>query len=431
MNILIKNAYTILPEGYDDCCSVAIRNGEITAVGTVPVDFRADKTIDAKGRLLTPGFIDAHTHVHMTALRNRADDLPFTAWLFENVMPMEDTLTTQEAYWSVQLAIMELLMSGATCFLDMHMFPGTLGRATADAGMRAVLSRGLTGGADDCEGGARRIREAKQDAERFKDEKLLTFMVSPHAPYTCDEAYLKEVTALADELGVGIHTHLSESEDEQKTIRERYGCTPAEFYDRCGILRENTVCAHCVQLNDSDMALLAARGTSVAHNAASNMKLGNGFADVPALMAHGVNVCLGTDSAASNNSLSMLREMELVSLIHKGTHRDATSVSAREVFDMATKNGAKAVGLGGKVGEIKPGMRADLVLFDMGSVGFFPVGDPKAALCYSSAGLRADTVLVDGRVLLEHGEFKTIDAERVRFEIEKLDKRLRGKELKK
>ena len=431
MNILIKNACTILPDGYDEDSSVAIRNGEIAAVGTVPANFRADKTIDAKGKLLTPGFIDAHTHVHMTALRNRADDLPFTAWLFENVMPMEETLTTQEAYWSVQLAIMELLRSGATCFLDMHMFPGTLGRATADAGMRAVLSRGLTGGADDPEGGARRIREAKQDIERFKGEDLLTFMVSPHAPYTCDEAYLKQVAELADELGVGIHTHLSESEDEQKTVRERYGCTPAEFYDRCGILRQNTVCAHCVQLNDSDMALLAERGVSVAHNAASNMKLGNGFADVPALMAHGVNICLGTDSAASNNSLSMLREMELVSLIHKGTHRAATSVSASEVFDMATKNGAKALCLADKVGEIKPGMRADLTLFDMSSVGFFPVGNPKAALCYSSAGLCADTVLVNGRVLLEHGEYKTIDAERVKFEIEKLDRRLSGKDLKK
>ena len=424
MKILIKNAYAILPDGYDKNCAVAIDNGAIVSVGALPENFKAAKTIDAKGMLLTPGFVDAHTHNHMTALRNRADDVPFTDWLFKTVMPMEDTLTTQEAYWSVQLAIMELLLSGATCFLDMHMFPGTFGRATVDAGMRAVLSRGLTGGGDDAEGGARRIRETRQDIERFKGEELLSFMLGPHAPYTCTEDYLREVAALADELHIGIHTHLSESEDEQKTVREKYGCTPAEFYDRCGLLRENTVCAHCVQLNDSDMALLAERGTSVAHNAASNMKLGNGFADVPALLAHGINVCLGTDSSASNNSLNMLREMELVSLIHKGTHRDATAVSAVQVFDMATKNGARAVGLGGKTGEIRVGLRADLALFDMGSVGFFPVGDPKAALCYSSAGLRADTVLVNGEILLEHGEFKTIDAARVKYEIGRLDERL-------
>ncbi|MGI5979405.1 MAG: amidohydrolase family protein [Oscillospiraceae bacterium] len=428
MKILIKNACAILPDGYDKNCAVAISDGSIVAVGTAPADFKADRTIDARGQLLTPGFVNAHTHNHMTALRNRADDLPFTDWLFKNVMPMEDTLTPAEAYYSVQLAIMELLLSGTTCFLDMHMFPEAFGRATLDSGMRAVLSRGLTGGAEDTEGGARRIREMREDIARFRGEELLSFMVGPHAPYTCDEAYLKETAALAEELGVGIHTHLSESEDEQKTIRERYGCTPAEFYGRCGILRENTVCAHCVQLSESDMALLASRGCSVVHNAASNMKLGNGFADVPAMLAHGINVCLGTDSAASNNSLSMLREMELVSLIHKGTHRDATAVSAYAVFDMATKNGSKALGLGGKTGEIKAGMRADLALFPMDSIGFFPVGDPKAALCYSSAGLRADTVLVNGNILLEHGEFKTIDAERVKYEIGKLDERLTGKE---
>ena len=428
MNILIKNACAVLPDTVDKCCAVAVRDGEIVSVGALPADFSADETIDAKGYLLTPGFVDAHTHNHMTALRNRADDLPFSAWLFENVMPMEDTLTPDEAYFSVQLAIMELLLSGATCFLDMHMFPETFGQATVDAGMRAVLSRGLTGGADDPDGGARRIRETREDVERFRGERLLSFMVGPHAPYTCDEAYLKETAALADELHVGIHTHLSESEDEQKTVRGKFGCTPAELYDRCGLLRADTACAHCVQLTESDMALLAERGCSVIHNAASNLKLGNGFADVPALLAHGINVCLGTDSAASNNSLSMLREMELVSLIHKGTHRDATAVTAHEVFDMATKNGAKALGLGGKTGEIRVGQRADLALFPMDSVGFFPVGDPKAALCYASAGLRADTVLVDGRVLLLHGEFKTIDAARVKYEIGKLDERLTGKE---
>ena len=141
MKILIKNAYAILPDGYDKNCAVAIDNGTIVSVGALPENFKAAKTIDAKGMLLTPGFVDAHTHNHMTALRNRADDVPFTDWLFKTVMPMEDTLTTQEAYWSVQLAIMELLLSGATCFLDMHMFPGTFGRATVDAGMRAAPSR--------------------------------------------------------------------------------------------------------------------------------------------------------------------------------------------------------------------------------------------------------------------------------------------------
>lgn len=423
LNILIKNAFAVLPEGSKENCSVWIEDGMIIAIDNEPQGFSADKTIDAADKLLVPGFVNAHTHVHMTALRNRADDLGFMTWLFDNVMPMEDKLTDDDAYWSIQLAFMEMLQSGITSYLDMHMFPDIMVKAALDAGMRAVLSRGLQGGIDTFEAGKKRLEQAVSDINKYKDMPAISFMLAPHAPYTCDEYYLKVISALADELHLGIHTHLSESLDEQNTIKQRYNMTPAEFYDSCGIMRSNTVCAHCVYLSESDMNLLAERGVSVAHNAASNMKLGNGFADVPALLEHGINVCLGTDSSASNNNLSMLREMQLVSLIHKGTHKNATTVSASEVFDMATINGAKALGISDKTGEIRIGKCADLSLFDMNSVGFYPIGDPKSALCYSSAGLRADTVIVNGKVLLEKGEFKTIDEERVRYEIKKLVKK--------
>lgn len=424
MNILIKNALAVLPEGCAENATVCIRDNIIAAVNSVPADFTADKVIDASDKLLVPGFINAHTHVHMTALRNKADDLNFMTWLFDKVIPMEDKLTPQDAYNSIQLAFMEMLESGISCFLDMHMFPDLIVRATLDAGMRAVISRGFQGGREDVEGGKRRIREAKADIEKYKGIPTIDFMLAPHAPYTCDGDYLDEIAALADEMGLGINTHLSESQDEQDTVMKRYGMSPAEYYDSHGILRSNTVCAHCVYLSESDMELLAKRGTSVAHNAASNMKLGNGFADVPAMQAHGINVCLGTDSAASNNNQSILREMQLAALIHKGTHREATTLPASAVFDMATVNGAKALGLSDKIGEIAVGKCADLSLYDLNSPGFFPIGDPKAALCYSSAGLKAETVMVNGQLLLEKGEFKTIDAERVRHEIRELVKRL-------
>ena len=424
MNILIKNALAVLPEGYAQDATVCIEDGIIVSINSIPVDFTADKVIDATDKLLVPGFVNSHTHVYMTALRNKADDLNFMTWLFDNVIPMEDKLTDTDAYWSGQLGCMEMLESGITSFLDMHMFPDTAARAALDTGMRSVLSRGLQGGLEGFGDGKARIEQAKADIEKYKGISNISFMLAPHAPYTCGEGYLKEIANLADELKVGINTHLSESQDEQNTIRQRYNMTPAEYYDSCGILRDNTVCAHCVYLSESDMELLAKRGTSVAHNAASNMKLGNGFADVPAMLAHGINVALGTDSAASNNNQSILREMQLAALIHKGTHCEATTVPASKVFEMATVNGAKALGISDKVGEISVGKCADLSLFDLNSSGFFPIGDPKAALCYSSAGLKADTVIVNGRVLLEKGEFKTIDAERVRYEIKALMKRL-------
>lgn len=424
MNILIKNALAILPQGISENSTLCIRDERIVSINSVPEDFTPDKTIDATGKLLIPGLINAHTHVHMTALRNRADDLGFMTWLFDKVMPMEDKLTEEDAYWSIQLAFMEMLRSGVTSFLDMHMFPDTVARATVDAGMRGVLSRGLQKFDNDPEGGKRRIAQAMADVERYAGISTLSFMLAPHAPYTCGEDYLREIAGLAREKNLAINTHLSESQDEQDQIMLRYGLTPAEYYDRCGILNERTVCAHCVYLSESDMALLGERGTSVAHNAASNMKLGNGIAPVPAMLAHGINVCLGSDSTASNNNQSILREMQLVSLIHKGVRRDPTTVTAEQVFDMATKNGAKALGLSDKAGEIAVGKCADLALFDLRSPGLFPLGDAKAALCYGSAGLAADTVLVNGRVLLENGEFKTIDTERVYFQLEALAKRL-------
>lgn len=172
------------------------------------------------------------------------------------------------------------------------------------------------------------------------------------------------------------------------------------------------------------MELLAKRGTSVAHNAASNMKLGNGFAPVPEMLKHGINVALGTDGCCSNNNQSILKEMQMASLIHKGVAREATTLPAKSVFDMATVNGAKALGLGGVCGEIKVGCKADLALFNLDTPELFPLGEPKAALCYSSAGLKAETVLVNGRILLEKGEYKTIDVERLKMQVKQTSERL-------
>lgn len=423
MKMLIKNGLSILPQG-NKITDIFIDGDRICAIGEKPEGFVPDRVIDAEYKLVVPGFINAHTHIYMTCMRNRADDLNFTKWLFDNVVPMENTLTDDDAYWGIMLGCMEMLESGVTSILDMHMFPMTTAKAMADSGMRAVLSRGLQGGRDSMEAGENRIKQAVEEMNAYGNIPTLTFMLAPHAPYTCDDHYLARIAEKATELGIGINTHLSESMDEQNTIRERYNMTPAELYDKCGILRENTVCAHCVYLSESDMDLLAERGASIAHNPVSNMKLGNGFAPISLIQKHGVNICLGTDGCCSNNNQSILREMGFAGLIHKGTAKEATAVTAAQVFDMATINGAKALCLGDITGEIAVGKRADLSLYDLNSSGFFPLGDPKSALVYANAGLKAETVLVNGVVLLDKGEFKTIDAERVRYEIKGLQKRL-------
>ena len=404
-------------------CDIYVEGDRILAVNAAPAGFQPDTVIDGRDKLAVPGFVNAHTHAYMTLFRNHADDYDFFTWLFSKIEPLENAMTEEDAYWSSMLACMEMLRSGCTCFLDMHMFPGMSIRAANAFHMLAVISRGLTGGAAGS-GGDRRLREAEQEMRDYADCPNISFMLGPHAPYSCTVSYLRQIAERAKELGVGIHTHLAESKGEVEQIRGAYGCTPVEFFDRNGILTPRTVAAHCVQLTERDMDILAERGVSVAINSASNLKLGNGIAPVPALLARGVNICLGTDSAASNNSLSILRELQLVTLLHKGTTGDPCVIPATQGLAMATVNGAKALGLEGEVGAIAPGYRADIAMFDLQAPEVTPLGDPVAALCYSSAEWRADTVIAGGQIVLQNGVFQTVDTARIRFEIQKMCKRL-------
>lgn len=425
MNTLIKNALTVLADGSSEKTNICITDDLISAVGTVPEGFAPDKSIDGEGKLLIPGLVNAHTHAYMTVLRNKADDMPFMTWLFDKIIPMESKLSDEDAYLSTLYGCMEMLRGGVTAFCDMHMYPNAIARALSECRMRAVLTRGVSGGEDDPGGADRRLREARSDIAEFSDIPEISFMIAPHAPYTCEEAELIKCAEAARELGVGIHSHLSESESEQRQVRDKYGVTPAELYDRCGLLTENTLLAHCVYVSESDIDLLAERGVSVALCPVSNMKLGNGFAPADRMLAKGINLCLGTDSAASNNNLRILREMQFTALIHKGTSRDAQTLTGAEVFNMATVGGARACGLE-NTGAVAVGQKADLAMFDLDVPELTPLGEPRASLCYSGESLIADTVLVNGRVLLEKGEFLTIDAEKVKYEFKRMNDRLYG-----
>ncbi|MCL1829334.1 MAG: amidohydrolase [Oscillospiraceae bacterium] len=424
MRILIDNVTAICPDGVR-VCGILTEDDKISAVCKSSEGQKTDKTIDGTGKLAVPGFVNAHTHAYMTLFRNLADDCDFNTWLFKKIAPLEDAMTAEEAYWGSLCACMEMVESGCTFFSDMHMFPGAGVKAAAEIGMRAVISRGLAGGKDDREGAARRLREAEDEIAEYSQLPNISFMLAPHAPYTCDEAYLREIAEKAEELGLGIHTHLAESRWETERVAQLYGCTPTEFFDRCGILTPNTVAAHCVYLTQSDIKLIAEREVSVAVNSASNLKLGNGIAPVPELMKKGVNICLGTDSAASNNSLSILRELQLLTLLHKGAKEDPCLINAREGFKAAAENGAAALGARGVTGRIEAGYKADIAIFDLEQPCLTPLGDPFAALCYSSAGMRADTVLIDGKIVYDAGEFTQIDRERVYRRVKEITQKMK------
>ena len=422
MGILIQDVLAVLPEGARTV-SIFIKGNRIENIGDFRTEASYDEIIDGRGRLAVPGLVNAHAHTYMTALRNYADDLPFDTWLFDRVMPAEESLTPEEAYWSSSLACLEMLRGGITSFLDMHMFPGAACRAAIETGMRAVVSRGLSGGADDIEGGKRRLREAVAEFHEYRDNERLTFMLAPHALYTCDEGYLREIADKARELGLGINTHIAEGKSEIRGSLEKYGLTPFQVYDRCGLLGESTIAAHCVHMTDADIELMRERGASVALNPFSNLKLANGVARVPDMLRAGINLCLGTDSSASNNSLSILRELQITATLHKGLTGNPEAVTASESFKMATVNGARALGLR-DVGELRGGMMADIAIFDVSTPGMTPLGDPLSALAYSSAGLQAETVIVDGEIALRCGEYKKADTERILYETNAIGKRL-------
>lgn len=421
MDTLIKDILAVLPDGVRTC-SVYVRGGLIAGIDEKPDGFMPEKTIDGSGRLLIPGLVNSHTHAYMTLFRNCADDLTFSDWLFGRVMPLEDRLTDEDCYWGSLLAISEMISTGTTAFLDMLMFMDATARAAAETGIRAVLSRGLSGACDEESGGFRRLREAKAAIEKWSGYENISFMIGPHALYTCSEDYLRLAGETARELGLPINIHLAESLSESETSLAEHGCSPVEYVDRCGLLDSRTVAAHCIRLSEKDIEILAERGVTVATNPASNMKLANGFAPIPQLMSAGVKIALGTDGAASNNSLNMFREMSLLALVHKGVTGDPQAVTAGEAFRMATVNGARALGI--NAGEIRTGMAADLAVIDLDRPNMQPLADPVAALCYSASGYEVETVMVGGKLLMERGELLTIDKERVYAECSRICERI-------
>ena len=425
MLIVIRDALAVLPQGDADVIgrhTIYINEDKIVGIEERPADFAEEDAhiIDGTDRLVIPGLVNAHTHTYMSMMRNCADDLSFMDWLFNRVDPIEGKLLPEDAYWGSLLGQIEMIRSGTTTFNDMQMHIHQTTKAVRESGMRAVICRGLVGG--DYDTNDIRLQQALEEMEEGRECSRLSFRLGPHAPYTCGPDYLRMVADVAKEKDLGIHIHLGESVTESENMRKDHDCTPIEYALSAGIFDVPTIAAHCVQLSENDIKILADHNVSVVTNPASNMKLGNGFAPVPEMMAAGINVCLGTDGAASNNAQNMFREMGYLSMIHKGTHATPQCVGAPEVFRAATINGAKALGL--NTGSIEKGKKADLAILRLDVPSMMPNNNLLAALCYSANGSEVDTVIIDGRIVMEGGELKTIDEERVYSEIRSMCSRL-------
>jgi len=427
MNTLIKNARVLLCEDgrlLTKEADIAITGNKISQIGKIEENLEFQKVIDAKNMLAMPGIINAHTHLAMILLRNYADDMPLFDWLTKKIWPLEANLTPELIYSGSILGIAELIKSGVTGFLDMYFFAEETIRAALETGVRVYIARGLT---DEEEGKEVHLNETRRlyDEYNGRDGRVKIF-AGPHAPYTCSPRYLKKVIELAQELDIGIHIHLSETRKEVDECIEKWGKTPIKHVYDLGLFERPTIAAHCVHLNDEDIQILAESKVSAVHNPSSNLKLASGFAPVEKMLKAGVNVALGTDGASSNNNLNMFEEMHLASIIHKAVNYDAVSVPAEDVIKMATINGARALGVDDELGSLEVGKKADIILIDLNKPHLVPLNNPLSAICYSAQGSDVHTVIVDGKVLMENYELKTIDEEKAMYQAAEAARKLVG-----
>ncbi|MBZ4687137.1 MAG: 5-methylthioadenosine/S-adenosylhomocysteine deaminase [Clostridia bacterium] len=430
-NLLIKNCLIVpmtqSPENSGDYFfkgEIAIEGCKIREVGErISLEsWKPDKIIDAEGMIALPGFINCHTHAAMTLLRSYADDLPLMQWLQEKIWPLESKLQAEDVYWGTMLCILEMIKSGTTTFADMYFFMDEVAQAVEESGIRASLSRGLIA----FNNGEKSLEEACKFVEKWhgKAEGRITTMLGPHAPYTCPPDFLKKVVKSAEKLDVGIHIHVAETLQEIEEIRKNYGKTPVEYLDELGVFELPALAAHCVHLNNKDIEILSRKSVGVVHNPESNMKLASGIAPIPQLLKSGVTVALGTDGASSNNNLDMMEEMRSAALLHKVNSQDPTVLKSYEALSMATRNGAKVLGMEDEVGQLKAGMKADIILLDFNKPHLKPLHDINAHMVYSASSADVDTVIVNGKILMEKRKILTIDEERIYSEVEKSVKRL-------
>lgn len=399
--------------------SVLVNGNTITKIGNITdEESKGAEVIDAKGMLLAPGFINSHTHVYMTLMRNYADDVEFGEWLFNRCMPVEDRLDKDAAYWGNLLGQMEMIKTGTTAYVDMHMFHEQSCKAANESGMRAFIGRGLVGGSL-YEEGNNRFKEAIEEMEKYKSDTL-SFILSPHAIYSASEQLLREVVEESDKRGLLRQTHLSEGMTEIENCLKEHGKTPVEYLNDIGFLSPKTLLAHCVQMQGNDIEIIAKSGSSVVSNPASNSKLGNGFAPINEMRKAGINVCLGTDGTASNNSLNLYREMAIFTMIHKGLAKDPTAAEANFCLDSVSYNAAKALNMESKLGELKEGAYADIQFINLDSISLFPHNNIVSSLVYSANGSEVDSVMIAGKLVFKHGEFLTIDKERVMSNVNRI-----------
>ncbi|HPS92119.1 MAG TPA: amidohydrolase [Methanothrix sp.] len=391
--MLIKDVSIIEAGHLQSGRDILIDEGKIANVGRDLMDESDDEPIDGRGKLAIPGLINGHTHLAMTLLRGYADDMELMPWLQEKIWPLEAKITEEDVFWGVKLGCLELIRFGITCYNDMYYFPDTTAQATKEMGLRAFLSGVVFDMKPEL------LDQVEPFIRRWKGDELIVPTVGPHAAYTCSEETLLKAKEIADRHDAMIHIHLSETREEVDGFLLSKGKSPVEYLDSLGLVNERLAAVHCVWLSPEDCHLLAERGANVVSCTESNLKLTSGIAPLNTMMQAGINVCLGTDGASSNNNLSLFEEMKTTAIAQKNAYHTPAAFSAEQIWHMATENAARAFRLG--LG-LRPGALADLALIDLKKPWFWPQSNIISHLVYSMSG-GVDTTIVAGKVLMQNG----------------------------
>lgn len=425
MNILIENVkiLTMADGEVIKNGNIYIENEKIKKITSDKIDFSYDKKIDGKNYLAMPGFVNAHTHVGMSLFRNFSDDVELMTWLNEKIWPLEDKLIEEDVYWASLLSHAEMIMTGTTSFADMYYFEDQTIKALEKSKMRAQISRGLT--LED-----KNYKKIEENIDLFKKYEnsqngRINIAFGPHAVYTTDKNYLKEINKYAKKYKMPIHIHLSETKIENDECIKRFGQSPTEVFEECGIFENKTIAAHGVYLSDKDLDILSKYDVSVVHNPSSNLKLSSGFLDCTRVINKKINLAMGTDSSASNNNLSMIKEISLTSLVSK--YNNPQNLKAYDVLKMATINGAKALELDDKIGTLEEGKLADIILIDLNNPNHTPQNNLISSLPYSTFDKDVSYVIINGDLVYDDKKFVYLNEEEIIKNAEESFQKLRNR----
>lgn len=425
MKILFKNAKILnldIKEGIIKG-NVVVENDTISKITTSAINEDFDLVIDVKGNLLMPGFVDTHCHSPMTVLRGICDDAPLDEWLYENVIPCENKLTSEDVYWAEKLAILEYLKAGITCIEEGYFKNESIVKALKECNFRARVGFGPTTKTSNVDN----FTLLKNEKAIIEESNLIKSVCFVHSIYTINEKEILECVDYTAKNNIPRSIHLSETLNEVGDCTVKHnGKTPVQYLEDLGFFDRQTLCYHCVHMDKDDLQILADYNVSVSTCPSSNIKLASGIAPIYAMQNKGINITIGTDGVASNNSLDMFKEMFLVATLSKVSIYDASVVSAREVLKMATLNGAKALGF--DVGEIKVGKKADIILININQPHYYPQVNLLSHLVYAGKSGDVYLTMVNGKILYENGKFHIGEDENKIYEqINKIRERITKK----